>query len=84
MLDGASELLAQGMWSGGSRRNLLALLSDVVSDRADEEIKLLADAQTSGGLLVAMSSAKVDQYLEMVDGAVAIGSLTSGNSLNVV
>jgi selenide,water dikinase len=84
VLDGVSELLAQGMWSGGSRRNLLALLSDVVSDRDDEEIKLLVDAQTSGGLLVAMSPAKVDQYVEMVDGAVAIGSLTSGNSLNVV
>lgn len=84
VLEGVSDLLAQGMWSGGSRRNLLALLSDVVSERDDEEIKLLADAQTSGGLLVAMSPDKVDQYLEMVDSAVAVGSLTSGKSLNVV
>ena len=84
VLDGVSELLAEGMWSGGSRRNLEALLEHVVSERDDEDIELLADAQTSGGLLVALSSEKVDRYLEMVDEAVTIGSLTSEMTLNVV
>jgi selenide,water dikinase len=53
-LDGAREALAAGYISGGTRRNL-----DWVRPHADlrsvgeEEALLLADAQTSGGLLVA-------------------------------
>ena len=53
-LEGARESLAQGYVSGGSRRNL-----DWVRPHADlaglpqDEALLLADAQTSGGLLVA-------------------------------
>jgi selenide,water dikinase len=52
-LDGAVELAAEGMIPGGSRRNL-----DWIDDRLDpgahDELTrlLLADAQTSGGLLV--------------------------------
>jgi selenophosphate synthase len=57
---------------------------DVVSKRAEEEIKILADAQTSGGLLVALSPGDVDQYMELVEDAVVIGSLTSEKSLEVV
>ncbi|AEV86637.1 segregation protein A [Actinoplanes sp. SE50] len=53
-LDGAREALAGGFVSGGTRRNL-----DWVRPHADtagvseDELLLLADAQTSGGLLVA-------------------------------
>ena len=53
-LDGAREALAAGYVSGGTRRNL-----DWVRPYADtggvspDELLLLADAQTSGGLLVA-------------------------------
>lgn len=84
VLTGAAELLADGMWPGGSRRNLLALLKDIVSERSDEEIKILADAQTSGGLLVALAPSDVDRFQELVDDAVVIGSLTSEKSLKVV
>jgi selenide,water dikinase len=84
ILPGASELLAEGMWPGGSSRNLAAVTNDVVSERDVEEIKLLADAQTSGGLLVALPADRVDRYIEIVDGAAAIGSLTSEKSLKVV
>jgi len=72
------------MWPGGSSRNLVAVIDDVVSERDVEEIKLLADAQTSGGLLVALPADGVDRYVEIVDGAAAIGSLTSEKSLQVV
>jgi selenide, water dikinase len=54
MIDGAREALRAGYVPGGSRRNL-----DWVSPHADfgglaeEDLLLLADAQTSGGLLVA-------------------------------
>jgi selenide,water dikinase len=53
-LDGARDALADGYVSGGTRRNL-----DWVRPHADtggireDELLLLADAQTSGGLLVA-------------------------------
>jgi selenide,water dikinase len=53
-LDGAREALAAGYVSGGTRRNL-----DWVRPHGDfggvaeDELLLLADAQTSGGLLIA-------------------------------
>ena len=84
ILPGAAELLAEGMLPGGSSRNLVAVIKDVISERDLEEIKLLADAQTSGGLLVALPVERVDRYIEIVDGAAVIGSLTSEKSLQVV
>jgi selenide,water dikinase len=53
-LDGAREALRDGYVSGGTRRNLdwVAPYIDVSAVSTDEAL-LLADAQTSGGLLVA-------------------------------
>ena len=52
-LDGARDALAAGFVPGGSRRNLDWVRSAVTSAVPDDELLLLADAQTSGGLLVA-------------------------------
>jgi len=53
-LDGAREALADGYVSGGTRRNLDWVRPHTSFDGVDEdEALLLADAQTSGGLLVA-------------------------------
>lgn len=53
-LDGARDALAQGYVSGGTRRNLEWVAPHVDLTAVDEnEALLLADAQTSGGLLVA-------------------------------
>jgi selenide,water dikinase len=53
-LDGAREALAAGYVSGGTRRNLDWVRPHLDPDGAGEdELLLLADAQTSGGLLVA-------------------------------
>ncbi|WP_329110808.1 selenide, water dikinase SelD [Micromonospora sp. NBC_01699] len=53
-LDGARESLAAGYVSGGTRRNLDWVRPHVDLDAVDaDEALLLADAQTSGGLLVA-------------------------------
>uniref|UniRef100_UPI00078588C1 selenide, water dikinase SelD n=1 Tax=Herbidospora sakaeratensis TaxID=564415 RepID=UPI00078588C1 len=53
LLDGAREALRDGFVPGGSRRNL-GWVAPHLSGGADEEtMLLLADAQTSGGLLVA-------------------------------
>ncbi|MGH3372844.1 MAG: selenide, water dikinase SelD [Nocardioidaceae bacterium] len=52
-LAGARESLAAGFLPGGSRRNLDWVRPQLSSDLPEEELVLLADAQTSGGLLVA-------------------------------
>ena len=52
-LDGARESLEQGYVPGGTRRNLDWVRPHVRADVPESELVLLADAQTSGGLLVA-------------------------------
>jgi len=52
-LDDARSSLAAGYVPGGSRRNLDWVRPELDSDLAEDELLLLADAQTSGGLLVA-------------------------------
>lgn len=50
---GACESIAAGYVPGGTRRNLDWVREHLRSDLGEEELLLLADAQTSGGLLVA-------------------------------
>lgn len=54
LIDGARAALSAGYVSGGTRRNLDWVLPQVTRGRGvgDDELLLLADAQTSGGLLV--------------------------------
>jgi len=53
-LEGARAALLDGFVSGGTRRNLEWVLPHLCADGVDaDELLLLADAQTSGGLLVA-------------------------------
>ena len=52
-LDGAREALRDGYVSGGTRRNLDWVRPHLSATVDDDELLLLADAQTSGGLLVA-------------------------------
>lgn len=52
-LDGARESLAEGFVPGGSRRNLDWVRPHLEAGVDEDELILLADAQTSGGLLVA-------------------------------
>jgi selenide,water dikinase len=51
-LDGVRESFAAGYVPGGSRRNLDWVRPQLTSAVDDDELVLLADAQTSGGLLV--------------------------------
>ena len=51
-LDGAREALRDGYVSGGTRRNLDWVRQHLASSVGEDELLLLADAQTSGGLLV--------------------------------
>lgn len=74
-LEGAREALRDGYVSGGTRRNL-----DWVRPQADlsaiseDEALLLADAQTSGGLLLAGE----------IPGAPVVGELVAGDGRHVV
>jgi selenide,water dikinase len=52
-LDGAREALRDGYVSGGTRRNLDWVRPHLDPSVGEDELLLLADAQTSGGLLVA-------------------------------
>jgi selenide,water dikinase len=52
-LDGARQALADGFVSGGTRRNLAWVAPHLASTVGEDELLLLADAQTSGGLLLA-------------------------------
>ncbi|KPC76003.1 segregation protein A [Streptomyces sp. NRRL WC-3753] len=74
-LDGAREAVRDGYVSGGTRRNLewVAPFTDFVDADADTRL-LLADAQTSGGLLVAGE----------VPGAPVIGELVPRGAHSVV
>ena len=51
-LDGARQALADGYVSGGTQRNLEWVQPALRSALSTDELLLLADAQTSGGLLV--------------------------------
>ena len=74
-LDGAREALKAGYVSGGTRRNLDWVAPHVdLTAVSDDEALLLADAQTSGGLLIAGE----------VPGAPVIGELVRRGSHTIV
>ena len=76
LLDGAAPLCAAGTQPGGTRRNLDFLEALVQWETTDPAMRpLLADPQTSGGLLVALPAAAVADYLAHVPGAVVIGEV---------
>jgi selenide, water dikinase len=85
LLAGAREASERGIRTGGAERNdefLDALVdwgSASPSDRA-----LLVDPQTSGGLLLAVPSARVDDYLSRVPGATEIGEVVTRRNLGLV
>jgi selenide, water dikinase len=51
-VDGAREALRDGYVSGGTRRNLAWVQPNLDATVSEDELLLLADAQTSGGLLI--------------------------------
>ncbi|HEX2404782.1 MAG TPA: AIR synthase-related protein, partial [Acidimicrobiia bacterium] len=81
--EGVRDLLEEGLWAGGSARNLKSIIDFVESEVDEDDLKLLADAQTSGGLLVALSPESVNDYLRMVPGSAVIGRVTAGSGITV-
>jgi selenide,water dikinase len=64
LLSAARRLAAGGVAPGGSRRNLKSMREHLVAGPGvtDEDLLLLADAQTSGGLLVALDEEQAPRY----------------------
>jgi selenide,water dikinase len=58
VLDGAREFLARGFRPAGTERNLETFRGRVRSTADENELTLMCDAQTSGGLLIAVDPAK--------------------------
>lgn len=88
VIDGVSDLLAEGIAPGGTHRNLESI-ADLVHwhpDIDDQTRILLADAQTSGGLLIAVAPAKLDALLDALAHAgvqtrAVIGEIAPQNAL---
>ncbi|MFV0535315.1 MAG: selenide, water dikinase SelD [Cumulibacter sp.] len=82
--DGVAELATDGVVPGGSRRNL-EWVSPLLSaeGKSEPELLMLADAQTSGGLLFGVAADQVDSALRQCAAAglraAAIGSVTAGS-----
>jgi selenide,water dikinase len=78
LLPGARAAAERGVRTGGADRNLeyLEALVDW-GDASETERVLLIDPQTSGGLLVAMTPDRVEQYVSLVPGTVEIGEVVA-------
>lgn len=82
VLEGVGALIADGVWPGGSQRNLESLTSDVDTDRSKDDLKVVVDAQTSGGLLVALPESDAPAYVDDAGGAI-VGRITSEERLHL-
>lgn len=86
LLPDAATLAAAGHVAGGTKRNLADLMDDVLFDAVVDETTrtLLADAQTSGGLLMAVPPDRLDALLaELRDAAPAaavVGEMVDGHA----
>lgn len=63
-LAGARDLLAKGFFPEGSKRNAGSLEEIVELEVEDSTFRLLCDAQTSGGLIIAMSPDRSSRLIE--------------------
>jgi selenide,water dikinase len=80
IFDGVAELLDAGHFPGGSARNLAAIDPHVHGDGSHWYRRLIADAQTSGGLLITVAEESLDHLLSALAARSArgwvVGSLT--------
>lgn len=85
LLPGARAAAERGVRTGGADRNMSYLELRVNWGTASESDRvLMIDPQTSGGLLVALSSDRVAQYLSRVPGAVEIGEVIPPGNTGLV
>ena len=84
-LPGAREAWLRGVRTGGAERNASYLEPKVEwGNASDVDRALLIDPQTSGGLLVAVPAARIDEYLSLVPEGVEIGEVVARGSHGLV
>ncbi len=89
LLDGAERLAADGVVPGGTQRNRKAAETSVewASELREHEKLLLCDAQTSGGLLMAVAEDRKDALLAGLQSrgvlAAVVGRMTDGTPRTV-
>jgi len=79
VIDGVRDLLAQGMVAGGTQRNH-AFVSEYVDwgGLSTDEQLLLADAQTSGGLLFAAAPTATEHLVDRLEAGGALAAAVVG------
>jgi selenide,water dikinase len=81
VIDGVRALLADGMVAGGTQRNHAFVDASVEwNGLPTSEQLLLADAQTSGGLLLAVAPEAVDQLVRELDARDTLSSAVVGHT----
>jgi len=84
LLPGARELLSEGFVAGGTQRNLEFVRPWLAGTFDDADATLLADAQTSGGLLIACPLEAGEETASRLRGeghvAAVIGSVVGGHA----
>jgi selenide, water dikinase len=76
VIDGVRDLIDEGFVPGGTLRNL-EFVGDFIVGGNDADRWLIADPQTSGGLLVSCPADKVAKFLVDIPGSVVVGEVTS-------
>jgi selenide,water dikinase len=85
LLPGARDAWDRGARTGGAERNAAYLETRVDWGAIDAGTRaLLIDPQTSGGLLVCVSSERIAEYLSRVPGAVEIGEVVPRRATGLV
>lgn len=80
VFDGVRDLLNAGHYPGGSARNLASIDPHVRGEVDHDMRRLIADAQTSGGLLISVAEAATDDLVDAISAggseAWVIGTMT--------
>lgn len=84
VFDGVRDLLDAGHYPGGSARNLASIDPHVRGEPDHDIRRLIADAQTSGGLLISVAEKATDDLVSEISAGGSdtwvIGSITEGQS----
>jgi selenide,water dikinase len=84
-LDGARALAEKDLFPSGSRRNHAAYRDEVEwGGLAELDQMMLCDAQTSGGLLVAIPKGNADRFERAVTSATRIGVMRDDETIRVI
>jgi selenide,water dikinase len=90
LIEGVLDLATQGILPGGSKRNMSAVIDHVDFGDVGSPLRdVLADAQTSGGLLISVHPDRLDFLLaaleaERTEAAAVIGSIVAGAGIRLL